>query len=141
MSDTLFRIKQYIDYKGLSLRAFEASIGISNGAFTSQLKPGKTIGVDRLENILRIYEDLNPDWALTGKGTMLRSESASKETADASEHASKVTRESNQKALERLEELYEVNKKYTQLLEEKLKATQKQLQELEGEFNRFGRKN
>lgn len=137
MSDTLFRIKQYIDYKGLSLRAFEASIGISNGAFTSQLKPGKTIGVDRLENILRIYEDLNPDWALTGKGTMLRSESASKETSDVSENASK----SNQKALERLEELYEVNKKYTQLLEEKLKATQKQLQELEDEFNRFGRKN
>jgi len=133
MSDTLFRIKQYIDYKGLSLRAFEASIGISNGAFTSQLKPGKTIGVDRLENILRIYEDLNPDWALTGKGTMLRSESASKETADASEHASK----SNQKALERLEELYEVNKKYTQLLEEKLKATQKQLQELEDELERY----
>ena len=137
MSDTLFRIKQYIDYKGLSLRAFEASIGISNGAFTSQLKPGKTIGVDRLENILRIYEDLNPDWALTGKGTMLRSESASKETADASENASK----SNQKALERLEELYEVNKKYTQLLEETLKATRKQLQELESEFNRFQKSN
>lgn len=120
MSETLFRIKQYLDYKGLSLRAFEASVGVSNGAFTSQLKPGKTIGVDRLENILRIYEDLSPDWALTGKGSMIRS-------GYANEDASKFTT----KDLERLEELYEVNKKYTHLLEEKLKATQKQLQELE----------
>jgi transcriptional regulator with XRE-family HTH domain len=131
MSETLFRIKQYLDYKGLSLRAFEASIGVSNGAITSQLKPGKTIGVDRLEHILKIYEELNPDWALTGKGSMIRSDYVSKDTMTVSEKASKMSIEGNQKALERLEELYEVNKKYTQLLEEKLKATQKQLQELE----------
>ncbi len=137
MSDTLFRIKQYIDYKGLSLRAFEASIGVSNGAITSQMKPGKTIGVDRLENILRIYEELSADWVMTGRGTMIREEYASKEAANASENASKVI----PKDLERLEELYEVNKKYTQLLEEKLKATQKQLQELEEEFNRFQKSN
>ena len=141
MSSALLRIKAYLDYKGLSLRAFEASIGVSNGAITSQMKPGKTIGVDRLENILRIYEELSPDWVMTGRGTMIREEYASKEAANASENASKVTSKSNQKALERLEELYEVNKKYTQLLEEKLKATQKQLEELEEEFNRFGRKN
>jgi len=141
MSSALLRIKAYLDYKGLSLRAFEASIGVSNGAITSQMKPGKTIGVDRLENILRIYEELSADWVMTGRGTMIREEYASKKATNASENASKVTSKSNQKALERLEELYEVNKKYTQLLEEKLKATQKQLEELEEEFNRFGRKN
>lgn len=141
MSSALLRIKAYLDYKGLSLRAFEASIGVSNGAITSQMKPGKTIGVDRLENILRIYEELSADWVMTGRGTMIREEYASKEATNASENASKIASEGNQKALERLEELYEVNKKYTQLLEEKLKATQKQLQELEEEFNRFGRKN
>lgn len=137
MSSALLRIKAYLDYKGLSLRAFEASIGVSNGAITSQMKPGKTIGVDRLENILRIYEELSADWVMTGRGTMIREEYASKEAANASENASKVI----PKDLERLEELYEVNKKYTQLLEEKLKATQKQLQELESSFNRFQKSN
>lgn len=69
---TLERIKKYIDNKGLSIRAFEASVGFSNGAFASQLKNNRTIGVDRLENILRVYEDLNVEWLLTGRGDMLR---------------------------------------------------------------------
>jgi DNA-binding Xre family transcriptional regulator len=53
MSNTLLRIKQYIDYKKISLRSFEVSIEISNGSFTSQLKNGKTIGVDKLEKFCK----------------------------------------------------------------------------------------
>lgn len=109
MSDTLLRLKQYIDYKGLSLRGFEQSIGVSNGSFTSQLKNGKTIGVDKLEKILQLYEELNPDWVTTGRGNMLR------------EQECVPIQESY------IVELYEVNKKYTALLEEKIKATEEQL--------------
>lgn len=68
---TLQRIKQYIDYKGISVSQFEKSIGMSNGSFASQLKNRKTIGVDKLENILNQYQDLNPIWLLKGKGNML----------------------------------------------------------------------
>lgn len=71
--NTLIRIKEFIDKKGLSISAFEKSIGISNGAFASQLKNNKTIGVDKLENILNIYSELNPSWLLTGEGEMLKS--------------------------------------------------------------------
>lgn len=70
VENTLHRIKQFIDFKGLSVAAFEKSVGISNGAFASQLKNNKTIGVDKIENILRIYEELNPTWLLTGVGSM-----------------------------------------------------------------------
>ena len=50
--NTLKRIKQYIDYKGITNQNFEKLIGFSNGAFASQLKNNRTIGVDKLENIL-----------------------------------------------------------------------------------------
>ena len=70
---TLVRIKKYIDFKGVNVRVFEQSVGMSNGSFASQLKNGRTIGVVKLENILHIYTDVNPEWLLTGKGDMLKS--------------------------------------------------------------------
>lgn len=111
MATTLIRLKEYIDYKELSLRSFEASIGFSNGALTSQLKPGKTIGVDKLENILRVYEELSPDWLLTGKGAMLRNKQSESE--------------------EKLNEIYEYLKRHTLQLEEKLEKMQELLKEYE----------
>lgn len=71
---TLSRLRQYLDYKGITNRAFEMQFGFSNGSFASQLKRGGTIGVDRLENILCEYKDINIEWLLTGAGTMLRSD-------------------------------------------------------------------
>lgn len=72
MENTLQRIKKFVDYKGISVRVFEQSIGMSNGSFASQLKNNKTIGVDKLENILHKYREVNPEWLLTGKGEMLK---------------------------------------------------------------------
>ncbi|WP_208012140.1 hypothetical protein [Flavobacterium psychrotolerans] len=69
---TLKRIKIYIDYKGFSVMFFEKEVGMSNGSFASQLKKNKTIGVDKLENILKKYPEINPEWLLTGKGSMLK---------------------------------------------------------------------
>lgn len=73
---TLQRIKQFIDYKGFTNKEFESSVGFSNGAFASQLKKNRTIGVDKLENILSIYKDLNAEWLLTGEGSMLKTSKA-----------------------------------------------------------------
>lgn len=69
--NTVQRIKEYIDYKGISVRKFEESVGFSNGSFGSQYKNNKTIGVDKVEYILHVYDDINPIWLLTGKGPML----------------------------------------------------------------------
>jgi len=72
---TIARIKEYIDFKGITNKKFEESVGFSNGAFASQLKNNRTIGVDKLENILSTYSDINIEWLLTGIGSMLKSES------------------------------------------------------------------
>ncbi len=71
MATTLERIKQFIDQEGISVSAFEKSVGFSNGAFASQLKNKKTIGVDKLENILNNFPQLNPSWILTGEDDMI----------------------------------------------------------------------
>lgn len=73
--NTLKRIKQYIDYKGITNQNFEKQIGFSNGAFASQLKNNRTIGVDKLENILIAFPELNPEWLLTGNGEVIKTKS------------------------------------------------------------------
>ncbi len=81
--NTLQRIKQYIDFKGINTSTFEKNIFMSNGSFASQLKNNKTIGVDKLENILKKYEEINPTWLLTGEGEMLRENNIKKVVATA----------------------------------------------------------
>jgi repressor LexA len=67
----LERIKQYLDYKNISISAFEKSIGMSNASFRKSLNNKGAIGSDKLENILRTYSDLSPDWLFSGKGNMI----------------------------------------------------------------------
>ena len=68
----LERLKEYIDYKGLSISAFEKSIGMANASFGKSLKRNGAIGTDKLENILNTYPDISPSWILFGEGKMLR---------------------------------------------------------------------
>lgn len=67
----LSRIKEYIDIKGISIAAFEKSIGAANASISKPIKNGGSIGSDKLENILSVYPDINPTWLMTGKGYML----------------------------------------------------------------------
>ena len=68
------RLKEYIDFKGLTVAFFEKSIGMSNASFGKSLKNNGAIGSDKLENILRIYGDINPEWLLTGHGEMIKNQ-------------------------------------------------------------------
>ena len=69
----LNRIKQFIDYKGIAISAFEKSIGMSNASLGKSLKTGGTIGADKLGNILKTYPEINLHWLVTGEGEMLNS--------------------------------------------------------------------
>lgn len=68
----LDRIKQFIDYKGMTIASFERSIGMANASFGKSLKNKGAIGTDKLEKILSIYSELSPAWLLSGEGDMLK---------------------------------------------------------------------
>lgn len=74
------RLISFIKYMGLSQAKFEKRIGVSNG-FVNNMR--KSIGVEKLENILREFPDLNREWLLYGEGEMLR-ENSPKMSASAS---------------------------------------------------------
>lgn len=79
----LKRIKQFIDYKGMAIAAFERSIGMANASFGKSLKNGGAIGSDKLEKILSVYPEISPIWLMTGKGNMIigENEEATKQQA------------------------------------------------------------
>ena len=73
----LKRLKEYIDYRGISVAAFERSIGMANASFGKSLKNKGAIGTDKLEKILSIYPEISPVWLITGEGDMLKTKRTS----------------------------------------------------------------
>src|SRR5690554_1338451 len=73
------RIKQLIDYKGITLNKFSIQVGASNSYFNKVLKENSSIGSDRIERILRVFPEVNAEWLLTGQGEMLKNESEKQE--------------------------------------------------------------
>ncbi|MDO5607608.1 MAG: hypothetical protein Q4G08_04035 [Capnocytophaga sp.] len=67
------RIKQYIDNQGYNNSSFEKEIGLSNGYIATQLKRNADLGEGVLNKMLDYCLELNPEWLLTGKGEMLKS--------------------------------------------------------------------
>ena len=61
------RIREIIDYKGISERKFCQEIGVSNG-FLGKVSD---VGSSKLKKILDKYPEINPGWLLTGDGEML----------------------------------------------------------------------
>ncbi len=72
MLKTIDRLMQFIKHAGLSARQFDLSIGASNGYTLRMKKNNASVGSDVIENILRVYPQLNVVWLLTGNGSMLK---------------------------------------------------------------------
>ncbi|RXG32012.1 hypothetical protein [Leeuwenhoekiella marinoflava] len=75
MAKTIERIDQFRQHKGISLNAFDASIGRPSGYTGKQIRSSGSVGSDILETILRTYEEINPGWLISGEGEMLKNES------------------------------------------------------------------
>ena len=61
------RIKQFAEYKEISMRRFCKIAGIANGGFTKV----KSVGSENLLKIYNAFPDVNLTWLITGKGEML----------------------------------------------------------------------
>lgn len=65
------RLKQLIDYYGISTNLFSQKIGVSEGAIRKILTKNTTIRSDTLEKISQNFTDVSMDWLITGRGEML----------------------------------------------------------------------
>lgn len=81
------RISQLIESESLSVRAFEISIGASNGAFGRAIKNGTDVSSEWLSIIIEKYPQYSAEWLLTGKGEMLRGRASSPIYKDSQESA------------------------------------------------------
>lgn len=72
---TIHRLQEYTTIKDISFNKLSVELGLSNSYFSKMVKNGGSIGSDVIEKILRIYTDINADWLLTGRGSMLKTES------------------------------------------------------------------
>ena len=70
------RIKLYCKAEGLTISAFEESIGVSNGYVNAI---SKSIGLDKLNTIIEKYSNLNIEWLLTGKGGLIKTKCSKKD--------------------------------------------------------------
>jgi hypothetical protein len=62
------RIREYCKLKEISIHQFEIQAGLSNG-YVSSMRKG--IGINKLEDVLNAFPDINRDWLLYGEGNML----------------------------------------------------------------------
>ena len=65
------RIKQYIDYKGLSVRSFEIKSTLKNGAIYRVIKNNTSLNGESIAALGNKWEDLNLNWLMKGEGEML----------------------------------------------------------------------
>lgn len=82
MSKTTERIERVIKEKGLSIRAFEQSIGASNGSVATAIKKGTDISTHTLAKIIDTYPEISADWLLCGEGFMFKKSTYAEGLAD-----------------------------------------------------------
>ena len=61
------KIKQYLEYKGISKNRFHIDTGLSVGFLNSR----SSLGVDKLKIIMKIYSDISLRWLVMDEGPML----------------------------------------------------------------------
>lgn len=65
------RIKELIEYSGLSTRAFALKCGIKDNTFSNQLNGVRDVSLNTITSILLTFENISAEWLLRGNGEML----------------------------------------------------------------------
>lgn len=71
------RVNDYIQYKGMSVRAFENEAGIKYSTISAAIKRGTELNTATLLRIINTYDDIDTDWLMRGEGDMIKEESIS----------------------------------------------------------------
>ncbi len=113
------RIIQIIEYKGIPKEKFYQKIGMTSANFRGEAK-SRPLNSNAIENILSEIPDLNIEWLITGKGSMLQDMEVQKPPDKMDETPTMLA------MMDRIQELtielYEAKKEISRLQKEK-KAT------------------
>ena len=101
------RLKEIIEYYGITPNAFSQKIGVSEGAIRKILKENTTLRSDNLEKIAQTFTNIDLHWLITGQGSMFLKERPSEPQEQPSDNAlqmiAKLARENGQLQAEILE--------------------------------------
>ena len=112
------RIKQYIDYKGLSVRSFEIKSTLKNGAIYRVIKNSTSLNGESIATLGNKWEDLNLNWLMKGEGEMLMDPSLVKEPRKEYNRDQQVSNETKwyKDALKRADDQIELQKEMIETL-------------------------
>lgn len=77
----IYRLQEYVKYKGITLNQIAVVIGVSNSYFSKMANSGGSLGEDIIRKILLFYDDLNSDWLIIGRGKMIKDRTISQNEA------------------------------------------------------------
>ena len=72
ITKVIYRLQEYVKYKGITLNQIAVVIGVSNSYFSKMANSGGSLGEDIIRKILLFYDDLNSDWLIIGRGKMIK---------------------------------------------------------------------
>lgn len=73
--DFFNRLDKYMEFKCLNDNKVTVQTGIPVGSLGKQRKGARGLSASSIAKILCMYEDLNADWLITGRGAMLNTSS------------------------------------------------------------------
>lgn len=111
------RLRQFIEYLNITVKQFEINISTSPSTVNRFLNKKGTMGVAVLEKIASTYPQLNIDWLINGRGSMIYKEPNQDEMIKVAEYEKELnelrkrfldyTLEYNQLRKENIKELIE----------------------------------
>lgn len=84
MGTLLQRIQRIADNEGIKITALEKIIGASKGVLSRAISNGTDIQTKWIQLIVENYPNYSADWLLTGRGSMLKSDTANPNDIDRS---------------------------------------------------------
>ncbi len=117
------RVILYLDNQGIKKSIFFKKTGISPSNFKGSGAKSE-LGGDKIVKIITVFEDINPEWLLTGKGEILRPDTSS--TLFQKQHINTIIRyliDNNEELMEieLFRKYIEGNLKFLELEKEKVK--------------------
>ena len=106
------RLMKFIAAKEISLRTFAKMTGLSS-SYISNLKSSPS--ANKLNNILSAFPELNPDWLMTGEGTMLKNITQTSH----GDNSPNIAGDGNQVTTNDLSGMIELQKGYQEMIKEK----------------------